>query len=156
MESYTQSDVDVDAKQWARFVDVADPGAVLKKECIAPLTKVSGYWGNEKVRHYQWASKGAKYCKVLGTAASRNPGWGEASIKLNQILLKRITGGHSLRISANPLDLIDLKYLKTWQNQDKLEKKGSKGFTLRYQPISNSDLPAGYTLDQYGLIVSRE
>ncbi|KAH7111059.1 hypothetical protein B0J11DRAFT_598922 [Dendryphion nanum] len=64
---------DVDKKRWELFLDVAKSGAALKRECLAPLTKASGGRGNEKVQHYQWAFMGLKYCKVLGTAATRNP-----------------------------------------------------------------------------------
>jgi hypothetical protein len=147
-------DADADAKQWERFVGIAKSGAEVRKQCLAPLTKTSGYWGIEKVQHYEWASMGWKYCKVLGTAASRNPNWEEALLKLNQLLWRRITDGRPPRASTNPIDLIDLEHLKVWSDKNDFEKKGNKGFTLKYQPIPNLDLPPGYALDRYGLIVS--
>ncbi|KAF1973600.1 hypothetical protein BU23DRAFT_598980 [Bimuria novae-zelandiae CBS 107.79] len=136
--------------------DFGVPGANLKKGCLAPLIKVSGYWDGEKVRHYGWASMGWKFCKVLGTAASRNPNWEEASVKLNQLLLRRIANGRSLRVSVNHIELIDLEHLKLWLEQDAFTKRGSKGFTLPYKRVSDTDLPAGYVFDRYGLIVSKE
>jgi hypothetical protein len=63
----------VDAKQWEQFVSIAESGTTIKKECLAPLTKASAFWGNDKVRHYGWASLGWGYCKMLGTAVVRNP-----------------------------------------------------------------------------------
>ena len=155
-------DVDADtqaeagAKQWERFIDIAESGNNMKQQCLAPLTKTSGYWGIEKVRHYQWASIGLKFCKVLGTAASRKPDWEEASIKLNQLLLSRIAEGRSLRMSSNPINLVDLEHLKTWSEKNDYEKKGRKTCILKYHPLTNSALPAGYAFDQYGLIVPAE
>ncbi|KAF2647718.1 hypothetical protein K491DRAFT_291679 [Lophiostoma macrostomum CBS 122681] len=147
---------DADVKRWERFVGIADSGAGLKKECLAPLTKASGLWGNEKVIYYQWASRGWKYCKLLGTAASRNPKWEEAVVKLNQLLLRRITNGRPPEVSAHPLAQIDLEHLTQWQGEIAFKKEGCDGFTLELQPITSSDLPTGYALDRYGLIVSEK
>lgn len=60
-------------------------------------------------QRYKWASMGRKYCKVLNIAASRGPGWEETSVKLNQLLLSRIADGRSLKMSANPVELIGLE-----------------------------------------------
>jgi hypothetical protein len=30
---------------------------------------------------------------------------------------------------------------------------GPRGYTLKYQPVSESELPAGYAFDKYGLVV---
>ncbi|OCL13860.1 hypothetical protein AOQ84DRAFT_309859, partial [Glonium stellatum] len=150
---------DTDAERWERFIGVAKIGAELMQRCLPPLSKTSGYWGKEKVQHYGWASAGEKYCKVLGTAASRVPTWEEALIKLNQLILRRINipGRRPLRLSANPIDLIDLENLKTWLDKNPFVKiKDKEGFQLQYRPVSSSDLPNGYSFDQYGLIVSVE
>lgn len=147
---------DVDKKRWELFLGVANAGATLKRECLAPLTKASAGWGNEKVQYYKWASMGWKYCKVLGTAATRNPSWTEASIKLNQLLLRRIISRRALRMSTNPLELMDLEYLKKWQGQSEFRQRGRNRFELQYQPILNSEIPSGYAFDQYGLIVHKE
>lgn len=154
VDADTQAEAEV--KQWGRFIDIAKSGIKMKEQCLAPLTKTSGYWGIEKVRHYQWASMGLKFCKVLGTAASRIPDWEEASVKLNQLLLSRIVEGRSLRESPNPINLIDLEHLKTWSEKNDYEKKGRKTCILKYHPFTNSALPAGYAFDQYGLIVLAE
>ncbi|KAF2823612.1 hypothetical protein CC86DRAFT_422603 [Ophiobolus disseminans] len=37
----TQAEVDV--KQWERFINIAKSGIKMKEECLAPLTKTSGY-----------------------------------------------------------------------------------------------------------------
>ena len=47
--------------------------ANLKKKCLAPPIKVGAFWNAKKAQHYGWASMGWKFCKVLGTAVSRNP-----------------------------------------------------------------------------------
>jgi hypothetical protein len=143
-------------KQWERFINIAESGIKMREECLASLTKTSGYWGIEKVRHYKWASMGLKYCNVLGIAASRNPDWEEASVKLNQLLFNRITDGRSLRVSPNSINLVDLEHLKTWSEKNDYEKKGRQAGILKYHPLTRSALPAGYAFDQYGLIVLAE
>ncbi|KAF9733857.1 hypothetical protein PMIN04_013076 [Paraphaeosphaeria minitans] len=150
------SSSDTDAKQWERFIDVASAGASLKKIFLAPLIKAGAFWHADKVRYYGWASAGWKFCKLLGTAASRNPDWAEALVKLNRLILRRIVDGQPLRNCVNPLGQIDLIDLAAWQNKDAYVKKGRNGYTLTYDPISNSQLPAGYAFDRYGLIVCEE
>jgi hypothetical protein len=145
----TQADAqaEADVKQWERSIDIAESGIKMKEECLAPLTKTSGYWGIEKVRHYRWPSMGLKFCKVLGTAASRNPDWEEALVKLNQLLLSRIAEGRSLRMTSNPINLVDLEHLKTWSGKNGYEKKGRKTCILTYRSLINSALLAGYAFD---------
>jgi hypothetical protein len=146
---------DTDAKQWEQFVSIAESGAKVKKQCLAPLTKASAFWGNDKVRHYGWASKGWGYCKVLGTAVARSPDWTDALVKLNQLLLGRIAAGHCLKACANSIELIDLEQLKAWPDQTDFEKS-RHGHILKYQGVTDSDLPDGYGFDQYGLVVRAE
>lgn len=147
---------DADAKQWERFTDMANTGASLKRRCLAPLIKVGAFWNADKVHHYGWASMGWKFCKLLGTAASRNPTWEEAAVKLNQLILRRIGDGKPLRDSVNPLEQNDLANLAAWQGRDTFVRSGRNAHTLVYASIPVSDLPAGYTFDLYGLIVSKE
>ncbi|KAL5408044.1 hypothetical protein PMIN04_011533 [Paraphaeosphaeria minitans] len=147
---------DADAKQWERFVDVANAGASLKKRSLAPLIKVGAFWHADKVQYYGWASTGWKFCKLLGTAASRNPDWAEALVKLNNLILRRIVDGQPLRKCVNPLGQVDLIDLAAWQNKDTYVKKGRNGYTLTYEHISNSQLPPGYAFDRYGLITCEE
>jgi hypothetical protein len=78
---------------------------------------------------------GLKYCKVLGTAASRNTDWEEASDKLNQLLFSRVAEGRSLRVTANPINLVDLEHLKTWSGKNDYEKRGRKSCILEYRPV---------------------
>ena len=146
---------DAEVKQWERFVSIAESGVKVKKQCLAPLTKASAFWGNDKVWHYGWASMGWGYCKVLGTAVARSPDWNEALVKLNQLLLSRIAKGHPLRASGNPIELIDLEQLKVWPDKSDFEK-GRYECRLKYQQVTESDLPDGYGFDQYGLVVPAE
>jgi hypothetical protein len=147
-----ETGTDADAKQWAQFVGIAESGAKVKKQCLAPLTKASAFWGNDKVRHYGWASMGWGYCKVLGTAVARSPDWNKALVKLNQLLLSRIAAGHCLKACANSIELIDLEQLKAWPDQTDFEK-GRHGRILKYQMVTDTDLPDGYGFDRYGLVV---
>ncbi|ORX92460.1 hypothetical protein BCR34DRAFT_526814, partial [Clohesyomyces aquaticus] len=139
------------AKQWEQFVGVANSGAELRKPCLAPLTKAIAHWGRSVVTHYGCPFAGEKYCKVLGTAASRNPSWSEAFIELNQLILRRINlpGRRSQQPSANPVHLIDLQDLKAWQDQTEFVKNGTP---LVYHAVSSSDIPDSHTIDVYGLL----
>lgn len=154
MNEQPQPDADFDAKIWERFIDIAQSNIKMSQQCLAPLAEIAEYWGINKVRHYEWASMGRKYCKVLSAAASQNPIWEEALVKLNQLLLRRIIEGRSLRDSVNPLYLLDLERLVAWPEQTNFERKGRQTYTLKYEPITASELPAGYTFDRYGLIVA--
>ncbi|KAJ4285971.1 hypothetical protein N0V90_013537 [Kalmusia sp. IMI 367209] len=147
---------DIDAKQWERFIDVANAGASLKRECLAPLARVSANWNADKVQYYGWASRGWKFCKLLGTAAKRNPNWPEALIKLNQLILRKIIDGQPLKNCVNPIEQVDVEDLAAWHNKDTFVKKRRNGYTLTCDPISESQLPAGYAFDRYGLITCEE
>jgi hypothetical protein len=147
-------DADIDARQWERFVDITLSKIKISKQCLTPLINTAEHWGIDKVRYYEWASMGWKYCKRLSAAASQNPVWEEALVKLNQLLLRRIAGGRSLGKSANPIYLVDLEHLEAWPDKTDFEKKGRKTYALKHEPITESELPAGYTFDQFGLIVT--
>jgi hypothetical protein len=148
-----QPDADFDARQWERFIDVAQSNIRMGKQCLAPLAQAADYWGMDKVHYYEWASMGRKYCKTLASAASRNPVWEEALVKLNQLLLKKTTEGRPLKHSTNPVYLLDLEHLIAWPDKCDFERKGRKAYTLKYEPIVEADLPPGYAFDRYGLVV---
>ncbi|PSN58960.1 hypothetical protein BS50DRAFT_580338 [Corynespora cassiicola Philippines] len=131
---------DAEAKQWERFIGVAHTGTDTREKCFHPLKKVSGVWGKEKVLHYRWAFAGEKYCKVLGTAATRNPDWDEARMKLNQLIM-----------SLNPVSQIDLEDLKKWQDKNEYSKNGCM---LAYEAVAISDFPEGHAIDCHGLIAT--
>jgi hypothetical protein len=141
-------------KQWEQYVNMAQSKIRISKQCLAPLIRTAEYWGMNKVQYYEWASMGLKYCDVLATAASQSPDWEEVRIKLNQLLLKRIAEGRFLRTTANPIYLLDLEHLIAWTDNTNFEKKGRRAYTLKYEPVAESDLPSGYVLDQFGLIVA--
>jgi hypothetical protein len=95
-----------------------------------------------------------KYCDVLATAASQNPVWEDARVKLNQLSLKRIAEGRFLRTTANPIYLLDVEHLVAWTDRTTFENRGRRAYTLKYEPVVESDLPSGYVLNQFGLIVA--
>jgi hypothetical protein len=145
---------DFDPKQWEHFINIAQCNIKMSKQCLAPLAQTAECWGIDKVHHYEWASLGRKYCKVLASAASQNPVWEEALVMLNQLLLRRITEGRPLKSSVNPVYLLDLEHLVAWSDKSDFERKGRKTCTLKYETFVDSELPPGYALDQYGLIVA--
>ena len=151
--NWADNDIEADAKPWMRFLEMVDLDVKVSKQCLEPLTETSGYWGIDKIRHYQWASRGLRYCKMLGIVACRNQDWEVAQVKLNQILLRRIANGRSLGMSVNPLEVADLQHLKVWPGITDFHKRGRMSYSLKFQPLSETDLPTGYAFDQYGLIV---
>ncbi|EMD65809.1 hypothetical protein COCSADRAFT_170268 [Bipolaris sorokiniana ND90Pr] len=144
-----------DAKQWEQFVNTAQSKIRMSKQCLAPLVKTAEYWGMNKVQYYEWASMGLKYCNVLAAAASQNPVWEDARVKLNQLLLRRITEGRFLRKTANPFYLVDLEHLIAWTGKIDFEKKGRRAYILKYKTIAESDLPVNYVLDRFGSRIIR-
>ncbi|EMD84825.1 hypothetical protein COCHEDRAFT_1035949 [Bipolaris maydis C5] len=126
----------------------------MSKQCLASLVKTAEYWGMNKVQYYEWASMGPKYCDVLAVAASQNPVWEDVRVKLNQLLLRRITEGRFLRKTANPFYLVDLEHLIAWTGKTDFEKKGRRAYTLKYETIAESDLPVDYVLDRFGVIAA--
>ncbi|KAH8731602.1 hypothetical protein GQ44DRAFT_736032 [Phaeosphaeriaceae sp. PMI808] len=136
-----QLDANFDAKQWEHFIDIAQSNLKMSNQCLAPFVETAECWGLNKVYHYEWASMGRKYCKMLGSAASRNP-----------LLLRKIAEGRSLKNSANSVQLIDLEHLAAWSDTNNFERRGRKAYTLKYEPIAESELPTGYLFDQFGLI----
>jgi hypothetical protein len=103
-----------DAKQWERFIDIAQGNIKISKQCLAPLVETAECWGMDEVHHYEWASMGRKYCKVLSSAASQNPVWEEALIKP---LLTRIAKCRPLGTSVNRAYLLDLEHLVAWSDK---------------------------------------
>ena len=67
--------LEADAMRWEQFLGIANAGALLKKEYLAPLTKVGCCWGTNKVKHYGWASMELRFCKLLGNIVSWSPEW---------------------------------------------------------------------------------
>jgi hypothetical protein len=142
------------ADRWAQLVSIADEGTQQRKqECLAPITKASGFWGVGKVQDYGFANEGWKYCKNLGTTATRNPGWEELRMKQNQLTL----ANKCCKDSINPISLSNLQIIQNWPHcEDHQTKCGTEVSILKYQPVSTLDLLAKYTFDKYGLIILRK
>jgi len=148
-----------DAENWARFVGIAREGKDAIRKCLSPLRRVSAIWGKEKVQHYEWAYKGEKYCKVLGTASSQAPEWAEAVIKLNQLILRRMlmSRRRPLQESVNPIDQVDLENLKRWTHKSPyIKSRDHESVLLQYRKLTVDDLPDDCGFDKYGLVVRRE
>ncbi|EJT68922.1 hypothetical protein GGTG_13514, partial [Gaeumannomyces tritici R3-111a-1] len=146
-----------DAAKWERFADVARGGSDVKSRCIGPLKTVDRYWGAGFVQHYQLASKGVRYCEVIGAAAREVPDLDEAVTKLNRLMLRRhLATGRGLRRPrevVNPIDQADLVNLKAWSHRDSFEKGKD---SLPYRKLAAADLPPGFGLDKFGLMVRKE
>tara|TARA_R110002003_G_scaffold1365_1_gene22919 strand:- start:74 stop:1117 length:1044 start_codon:yes stop_codon:yes gene_type:complete len=147
-------DKGADADRWAHFASIADVSTGLRvNDCTPPITKASGFWGKDKVLHYMFAREGWKYCKMLGTTASRNPDWKQFRMKQNQLTL----ANKYCKDSLNPISLSNLKFIQDWHRcGDHSMKRGKDFVILEYQAVSTSDLSAEYAFDKYGLVVLKK
>ena len=152
--SATHDTTNVDLQRCKRFIDVVEKGRDLRKQCFPPLNKTGNMWGDDKVRHYGWALTSYKFCKLLGQIAAKKS-WEEAVTKLNQLIARRIPKGR-VKDSANPIEQVDLLDLQAWDGGCRFTKAGTKGqelYSAEYATTSPGDLPKGYGLDRYGLVV---
>ena len=139
-----QLDAAFNAKQWENCFNMARSKIRISKSCLAPLVRAAKCW-----------SISFKYYDVLATAVSQNPVWEEARVKLNQLLVKRIDEGRFLRTTTNPIYLITRSGAPySLKDRTIFERRGRRACTIKYEPIVGSDLPAGYVLDQLGLIIA--
>ncbi|KAK4182234.1 ATP synthase subunit alpha [Podospora australis] len=133
-----------DAAQWNRFFGVATDGF----KHLSALKEVVRCWGRDIVQHYQWASKGEKYCNQLRTTARRVPVWKEAVIGLNWSMLQRSRDFRRRPVKAlvNPIEQADLDSLRTW----------SREHPFPCQKLAAEDLSDAFGFDKYGLMVHKE
>jgi hypothetical protein len=146
-------ETETDAAKWDYFLNIAQTQMRMNKNSLGPIVATAEQWGIEKVHHYQWASMGERYCNMLKIAASRNPVWEEAVTKLNRLLLVRLSEGRSLRPSPNPLHLLDLQHLAAWTSLSTFCKRGRRVRNLEFEAVEECDIPAGFEMDQYGLLI---
>ncbi|SPO02465.1 uncharacterized protein DNG_05138 [Cephalotrichum gorgonifer] len=150
---------DSEAAQWDQFIAVARNGSDTRLRCLVALKTVSRYWGRDMVQHYEWASRGAKYCDVLCSAARQVRDPREGITKLNWLMLQRskLRRRLSLRNSVNPIDQIDLINLRAWSSKDPfINSKHPEHAPIPYKPMFAKDLPNGFGFDKFGLMVQKE
>jgi hypothetical protein len=136
-----------DAEQWNRFFGLAKEGDRIRSNCISALKVVEYHWGRQVIQHYQWASRGEKYCNQLRAAARKVPVWGEAALILNQSILQRSRNVRQrpVKASANPIEQHDLERLKTSSQDSSLRRK-----------LSVNDIPDGLGFDSFNILVRKE
>ncbi|KAK7402782.1 hypothetical protein QQX98_011462 [Neonectria punicea] len=145
--------------QWDRFTTVVKHGSDTHARCLGALKTVSRHWGREMVQHYEWASKGAKYCEVLCSAVRQVLNRDEAVTKLSRLMLQRskLPRRRPLRDSVNPIDQVDLVNLKAWPHKDPfINDKYLDEPPLPCEPLTAEDLPDGFGFDKFGLMVRKE
>lgn len=146
------------AKEWDQFIGVAATGADIINKCLPHLKAVSVRWGREKLQYYNWSTKGWKFCKTLGAAANKMA-WAEFTTKANQLLRRRVQMDGKLRrqriaLSRDPLKPVELQNIVKWTDEEPYVKdKDPEKVSLPFEKLSIQDLPPGYTLDKYGLMV---
>ncbi|KAK4143587.1 uncharacterized protein C8A04DRAFT_12237 [Dichotomopilus funicola] len=124
----------------AKSQDSATDGSALKE--------VVRCWGRDVVQHYQWSSKGEKYCNQLRATARRVPVWEEAVVGLNWSMLQRSRDIRRRPVKAlvNPIEQADLDSLRSWSREDPFPCKR----------LAAKDLPDTFGFDKYGLMVYKE
>src|SRR6266566_742105 len=129
--------------EWDRYFGVATYAARVKSNCLVALKAVAVRWGREVVLHYQWASKGEYFCNLLRAAALNVPRWADAALALNIIMSRRhvtIKRHCGIACSRDPIASSDLQELKGYLASE----------------IQDSILPAGFGLDEFGIIVHEQ
>jgi len=82
--------------------------------------------------------------------------WNEAIIKLNKLICKRFQQNkrHYIETSVNLIAQDDLINLKAWLKKDIYVKKNNyKEIALPFKKLDVIDLPAGFILDKFGLLI---
>jgi hypothetical protein len=126
---------------------------------LSPVEMVGQIWGAEKVEHYGWAEKNTYFRTKLYTAARAVRYWGEAVVKLNRLILGRSAqvGRGKVLMSSNPITSEDLGNLKAWNGLDPyIRKNDREGQVLPFSGLDNTELPAGFGFDGFGLMVRIE
>lgn len=135
-----------DTEQWNRFLGLAREGDRIKSNCLSALKVVERHWGRQVIQHYQWASRGEKYCNQLRAAAWKVTRWGDAVLILNWLILQRSRNVRKrpVKASVNPIEQNDLERLKTWTEDPALCRK-----------LSVDDIPDYLGFDGFGLLVRK-
>ena len=148
-----------DAEDWEKFVGVAREGSQKLDKCLPPLRTVKGTWGKEIAQHYRWAEMGETYCKALSSAALKIEDLDEFLIKVGQLLKRRLqmSKRRKLRQAINPIDLVELENVRLWNVYGSyIKRKDGANVKLPYQRLTLEDVPEGFGLDKFGLIVHKE
>lgn len=108
---------------------------------IRCILTIAGIWGNAIVEHYGWQSCGARFLNDLRRLA-RNFAWSDATTLINAPVWFRINRIDKrvpeVRKEVNPIELYDLECVRLGKHEDRI-------------PLP--DIPAGWGLDCYGLLV---
>lgn len=112
-------------------------------------------WGRDVMQHYQWASRRANFCRLLRAAALAVHDRSEAMIKLNRLMLRRhqTPGQRVIEDCASPISRIDLEKLAAWDKTSSFTWSGRGSVGLPYRPLAAQELPDGFGLDKFGLLV---
>ena len=149
---------DAEAANWEKFVGIAREGGREIDKCLPYLRTVKNIWGQEIIQHYEFAKRGERYCKDMRATARKVRSLKEFLIKAGQVQNRRlqITGRRELTPSINPIDPVDLENVRKWESTGSYVKiKDAANVELPYERITIRDVPEGFGLDKYGLVVHR-
>lgn len=110
------------------------------------LVVISDKWGEEVVRHYGFSSRPRRYCDDLRTVANLCPAWRDAATRLNNSMCQRLRSTDrripGVSNAINPIESWDLQHVKTAACQEPMPH--------------NLEIPHGYGLDRFGLLVHQD
>ncbi|KID81137.1 hypothetical protein MGU_11478 [Metarhizium guizhouense ARSEF 977] len=110
------------------------------------LVVISDKWGEEVVRHYGFSSRPRRYCDDLRTVANLCPAWRDAATRLNNSMCQRLQSTDrripGVSNAINPIESWDLQHVKT--------------AACREPMPHNLEIPHGYGLDRFGLLVHQD
>ncbi|KAL2281221.1 hypothetical protein FJTKL_11668 [Diaporthe vaccinii] len=113
------------------------------------ILSISEAWGDDVVQHYAWQSSPIYNCNKLRSLSRKSPSWPAVAKVLNHSILKRIRSTDKrtteVKEKADPVERSDLEYAC-----------GHKFPSDKHvESLDLSQLPEGYGLDLYGLIVRK-
>lgn len=132
-----------DPTEWHEFEKEIQAHHRSVDEIMRCIISISNAWGKDVVQHYDWKSVGVHNCNRLRALSKKLPRWPMASKLLNYAILERVRRTDKrtpeVQDQASPIERWDLIYASNLP-KDK-------------EPLDLSQLPEGYGLDRYGLIV---
>lgn len=143
-------------KEWREFVDTADDGSRLLKE----IQSAAKYWGNQLIQYLSVERRGIHFARKLARTARQHQKWeNEAIPRLQQLVLRRIQMSksncrHTYKFSIEPTDLDNAM---EWKTEDSfVKRKDPAKVRLPFRKVREEEVPAGYILDVFGLIVPKD
>ena len=143
---------------WRKFATDAAVGRKSQARWTTELKSAAARWGEEIVYYYA-GKRGVNFAVEFARTARKHPDWGtDALPRFQQLVCRRIQlikkyGRHSF---MHPLERIDLVNARLWDAKFPYVKQNDPDrVPLPLSILHVGELPYGYGLDQYGLLVPK-